>query len=143
MKKILVADDDLVQRDLYADLFRGNGFEVVIADDGQDALEKIPVEKPDLVFTGILMPRLTGFELIQKLRADAKTSSLPIIVFSHLGRPEDRATAEKFKVTFMVKGYDGPIKILKTVHSFLDSAEQPKPLKIKPEDDDRSGVAMV
>ena len=144
MKKILVADDDYQQRDLYVDLFRSSGFEVVVASDGQDAWEKILKEKPDLVFTGILMPGLTGFELIQKLRADLATRPLPIIVFSHLGRPEDREKAQNFHVEFMIKGFDSPAKILKAVHRMLDPAEPPKPPRLKPDDeDDRTGVAMI
>src|SRR3989344_5882863 len=98
MKNILVVDDDFQQRDLYIEFLRSKGFVVTGANDGQDAWEKIQKQKPDLVFTGIAMPRMTGFELIEKLRATPATASLPIIVFSHLGREEDKKRAKALGV---------------------------------------------
>ncbi len=74
------------------------------------------------------MPRMTGFELIKKLREAPATKSLPVIIFSHLGRDEDRAKAQTLMVDFMVKGYDGPLKILKLAQSLLDPASPPAPL---------------
>ncbi|MBI3952556.1 MAG: response regulator [Candidatus Doudnabacteria bacterium] len=118
-KKILVVDDDFEQRDLYVDLFMANGFEVLSAPDGLNGLEVALKEKPDLVFTGIIMPRMDGFELIRNLRNNAVTAHVPIIVFSHLGREEDRQKAEEFRVDFMIKGYNKPKEILDRVKSML------------------------
>lgn len=142
MKSILVADDDFEQRELYADLFRSD-FEVITANDGQDAWEKIQKHKPSLVFTGIQMPRMTGFELIEKIQSDPMTAFLPIIVFSHLGREEDRHKAQSLGVNFMVKGYDGPIKILNLVKSLLTPREVYKMQNLKPDDDDRTGFTSI
>lgn len=122
-KKILVADDDFEQRDLYVELFRDSGFDVVSADDGLEALEKSLKEKPDLVFTGIIMPRMDGFELIHNLRNNVATAAVPVIMFSHLGREEDREKAMALsKVQFTVKGYDTPASILKKVRELLSGS---------------------
>ena len=142
MKTILVADDDFEQRDLYADLFRSE-FEVITANDGADAWEKIQKHKPSLVFTGIQMPRMTGFELITKIQSAPATSFLPIIIFSHLGREEDKNKAQALGVNFMVKGYDTPVKILNLVKSLLTPREVYKIESLKPEDDDRTGFTSI
>src|SRR3989344_4873246 len=119
-KKILVVDDDFEQRDLYVSLFSENDFDVISASDGQEALERALAEKPDLVFTGIVMPRMDGFELISKLRSNAATSLVPIIIFSHLGREEDRNKAASLaNADFMIKGYNKPKEILARVKQLL------------------------
>lgn len=119
-KKILVVDDDFKQRDLYVDLFREKGFEVISARDGLEALEIALKDKPDLVFTGIIMPRMDGFELIHNLRNNVATALTPVIMFSHLGREEDRKRANSLShVEFMVKGYDEPVEILKKAQELL------------------------
>lgn len=124
MKKILVVDDDSTQRDLYVEVFQNKGFEVFSASDGLEGLEVTLKQKPDLVFTGIMMPRMDGFEFIKKLRANETTLKLPVILFSHLGRNEDRAKAGKLSnVIFMVKGFDGPVDILKKVEELIDGSK--------------------
>ncbi|MBX4191817.1 MAG: response regulator [Candidatus Doudnabacteria bacterium] len=62
-KRILVVDDDAVQKDLYSDVFKDKGYEVIPAADGLEGLEVALKEKPDLIFTGIIMPRMDGFEI--------------------------------------------------------------------------------
>jgi CheY-like chemotaxis protein len=120
-KKILVADDDFKQRDLYVELFKNKGYHVISADDGLEALEIALKERPDLIFTGIIMPRMDGFELIRNLRSNVATADAGIIMFSHLGREEDRQKASQVpRVVFMVKGYDSPSAILEKVEEMLD-----------------------
>jgi CheY-like chemotaxis protein len=123
-KKILVVDDDLVQRDLYTELFEGKKFEVMTANDGLAGLELALKAKPDLVFSGIIMPRMDGFEMVRNLRANIATAEIPVMMFSHLGREEDKEKAGKFSnVTFLVKGYDSPADILKKTEDLIGAAE--------------------
>ncbi len=143
MAKILVVDDDLEQRDLYLQLFRDADFEVDAASDGQEAWEKIHKSPPDLVFTGIIMPRMTGFQLIDKLRSNQTTVLMPVIMFSHLGRDEDRKKAANLSgVEFMIKGYDGPGKILKTAKELISPQNAPNP-KFNPDEDIRIPRTMI
>lgn len=117
----MVADDDFSQRELYVELFSQAGFDVIAVKDGLEGLEKALSEKPDLVFTGIIMPRMDGFELIRNLRNNVALSHIPVIMFSHLGREEDRVRARKFPLThFMVKGYNTPSEILAKVNELLN-----------------------
>ncbi|MDP4001141.1 MAG: response regulator [bacterium] len=125
-KKILVVDDDFSQRDLYSQVFADSGFIVITADDGQDAWEKLEKESVDLVFTGIDMPRMDGFKLVEKIRNKLETIMMPIIIFSHLGRDTDREKAKKlYNAHLMVKGYDSPAMILAKVKELLKGTEKP------------------
>ena len=124
MKKILVVDDDFIQLDLYVDLFKDKGYEVLSAIDGLEGLEKALKANPDLVFTGIIMPRMDGFALVRNLRSNIQTAKIPVIMFSHLGREEDREKAKQMEgVEFMVKGFDSPADIAKKVDKILKEAE--------------------
>lgn len=147
MKKILVVDDDFSQRDLYVEIFKQADYEVISANDGQDGWEKFQKEHADLVFTGIDMPRMTGFELIAKLREDKVGLAVPVVMFSHLGRDEDRQKARGLtNVEFMVKGYDTPAKIVKRVSELLSQDLHIGPKPSRPtvvEEDDRPGVTSI
>jgi DNA-binding response OmpR family regulator len=146
-KKILVADDDAEQRDLYCELFQESGYVVTVAEDGLDALEKSLKEKPDLIFSGIIMPRMDGFEMIRNLRNNVSTSMVPVIMFSHLGREEDRKKVESlYLVDFMVKGTNTPKEILAKVKERLSGAGRGRPMAATASwelDDDRPGASMI
>jgi CheY-like chemotaxis protein len=142
MSKIIIVDDDYSLRDLYAELFRTAGFEVISTGDGQDALQKAEANHPDIIFTGIDMPGLTGFELIDKVRAHKEMNSIPVILFSHLNRDKDKQQARMLpNVQFKVKGYDSPAEILKSARTTLESRSRgfvpPVTQATAAEDDDR------
>jgi CheY-like chemotaxis protein len=119
-KTILVVDDDTVQKDLYTDVFKNKGYDVISAIDGLEGLETALKNKPDLVFTGIIMPRMDGFEMIKNLRANVVTANIPVMMFSHLGREEDKEKAKKIpNVYFLVKGFDSPKEILKQIAELI------------------------
>jgi two-component system alkaline phosphatase synthesis response regulator PhoP len=81
--KILICEDEEIMLTALEFRLRKQGFEVLIAENGKIALEKIKTEKPDLVVADILMPYVTGLELIEFVRKDMR-NALPIIVISAL-----------------------------------------------------------
>ncbi len=88
--RILLADDDEeIGRSLVMHLLK-NKFAVSIATNGREALDNIAKEKPHLLLTDLVMPKMDGYELIQKVRQNKTTASLPIIVLSQKGAVEDR-----------------------------------------------------
>lgn len=91
-KKILTVDDDRhVVRQIQVNLERA-GYRVVTAFDGREALEKVEVEKPDLIVLDVLMPHLDGFEVLKRLRSDPQTCRIPVLMLSARAQeaPEDR-----------------------------------------------------
>lgn len=91
--KILIVDDDEPIRGLYAEIFKNTGFEVTEAIDGLDGMEKALANIPDVIFTGIIMPRMDGFSLKESLQKNVATSNIPVVMSSHMGREEDRKKA--------------------------------------------------
>ncbi|HEX7012524.1 MAG TPA: ATP-binding protein [Steroidobacteraceae bacterium] len=81
-QKILVAEDDPEARELLLLLLGGGGYEVLGASDGVEALDLARSERPDLLITDIVMPRMDGYELVRRLRQDERTSDTPVIFCS-------------------------------------------------------------
>lgn len=91
---LLVVEDIPNVRELLEVTLRFQGYEVISATNGQDALEKLESLNPALIITDILMPKLDGFALMQELRSNPKTSNIPVIFLSATYvTPEDRAFA--------------------------------------------------
>jgi CheY-like chemotaxis protein len=78
--KILVVDDESNMRFLIRIVLESDGYEVVEAHHGADALERVKEVRPDLVVTDLMMPVMNGRELIDRLRSDTETSTIPILV---------------------------------------------------------------
>ena len=83
MNKILIIEDDLVVSNIYRNKLAVEGFQVEIAHSGEDGLFQINKDKPDAVILDLCLPKMNGVEVITKIRADALTATLPIIIFSN------------------------------------------------------------
>jgi DNA-binding response OmpR family regulator len=80
--KVLVADNDPPVRELLANFLKGKGYEVVLAASGEEVLELAAGENPHVILLGMWIPGLDGIKVCQRLKADDKTGSIPIIVAS-------------------------------------------------------------
>lgn len=120
-KKILIVDDDDFLLGIYVKNFRDEGFEVLTAHDGEEAWEIISGGNvPDVVFTGIVMPRMTGFELVAKMQADSNLAKIPVAINSHRGRPEDEKLAKQMAVDdFIIQGLTTPVETVRRVKLLL------------------------
>src|SRR3989344_8203527 len=120
-KKILIVDDDEFLLGIYAKNFRDEGLEVLTAHDGQEAWDMISAGNiVDIIFTGITMPKMTGFELIAKLQADPKLANIPVAINSHRGRPEDEKLAKELGVDdFIIQGATTPIEVVSRIELLL------------------------
>jgi DNA-binding response OmpR family regulator len=83
MKALVCEDDEMVLKMVEFRLQK-EGFEVILAGDGKEAIEKIKSEKPDVIITDIMMPYLTGLEIVHHVRKELKLST-PIIIVSSIG----------------------------------------------------------
>ncbi len=86
---VLVVDDGATTRELMRTILTAAGYEVLTAEDGEDALEKLAAASVDLVVTDIQMPHLDGISLIRRLRADSRWKNMPIIIVSIQSDPDD------------------------------------------------------
>ena len=118
--KIIIIDDNVQKRQTYSDKFRSEGFEVLEAEDGKIGLEMIKSKIPHLIFTGIDMPQMGGFELIQELKKFSPTAKIPVIVSSHLNREEDKKKADALGVDdFIYYGFITLKEVMEKVHAVL------------------------
>jgi len=80
--KMLIVDDDALISAMLQDFFKGFDYEFLTAEDGEEALALCMSQKPDIVITDIMLPRMTGIELIKKLRSTDEFAVMPIIAFT-------------------------------------------------------------
>jgi two-component system chemotaxis response regulator CheY len=121
---VVLVDDDADTRALYADVLREAGFDVREAIDGLEGLEKINQMVPDVVATGIIMPRMDGFMLAEALKKNVGTIDLPVMFLSHLGREEDEARAKAIGVKdFFVTTMTPPHEIIGRIKGLLTSSD--------------------
>src|SRR5438552_2583721 len=83
MKKILIVEDDQIVANIYRNKFSVDGFQVEIALDGQLGLEMVRSFRPDAVILDLMLPKMTGVELMKKIRLEQDFQHLPVIVFSN------------------------------------------------------------
>lgn len=81
-KKILVADDTITVRKVAARLLSGAGYDVLEAEDGRQALELVQNEHPDLIVLDLLMPKMTGFDVLREIKKATRVRETPILIMS-------------------------------------------------------------
>jgi two-component system, cell cycle response regulator DivK len=93
MPKILVVDDDEMNRDMLSRRLLRKGYEVVLAVNGLEAIERTSAERPELILMDLSMPVLDGYEATRRLKGDGETASIPIIGLSAHAMVGDREKA--------------------------------------------------
>lgn len=125
---VLIIDDSEELREIYVQKFRQEGFDVLEARDGLDGLNVAFDKKPNLVITGIMMPRVDGFEVINTLKKDAQTKNIPVLVFSHLGRQEDIDKALSLGADdFLIQATFSPDDVVEKVRAHLGRPKSAAP----------------
>src|SRR5215212_7535966 len=104
---VMVVDDSITVRKITTRLLEREGYRVVTARDGVDALEQLKGERPALLLIDIEMPRMDGFDLTRNVRGDPKTMDIPIIVISSRSAPKHRSRAAELGVNvYLGKPYE-------------------------------------
>lgn len=116
---LIVEDDPLISR-LYEKIFKFEGYEVVTAMNGEDGLVKARQEKPNLVLLDIMMPRMNGMEVLEKLKADPATKTLPVVMLTNLAGEKDAETAlAKGAIKYIVKSNYDPKEVADMVKEII------------------------
>ncbi len=120
MKKIIIIEDeetllDLLQKKLSRD------YQVEIARDGQEGLEKIKEDRPDLILLDIVMPKMGGFEVMEALNKDKELKGIPIIIISNSGQPVELGRAKELGVRdWLIKTDFDPQEVVDKVKKQLE-----------------------
>jgi len=117
--KILVADDDPRNVRLMESILKASGYPVIRAYDGQEALDKIASERPDLVLLDVMMPRMTGLEVCQKVRTQYETRLLPVIMVTALNALEEKVQALEMGADDFLSKPVNKVELLAKLRSML------------------------
>ena len=120
--RVLVADDNADMREYLARLLRTAGYQVTTVTDGQAALDAVRADAPDLVISDVMMPRLSGLDLVAALRADARTAAVPVLLLS--ARAGQEASVEGLRAgadDYLVKPFTA-VELLARLRSNLEMA---------------------
>jgi two-component system, cell cycle response regulator len=114
--KVLLIEDDIAAAEMYRLRLVSDGYTVVVAKDGAQGLEMAGSELPDFIYLDIRLPRIDGFEVIERLRANPETARIPVIILSNFGEPEFRDRGLKLgALEFLVKSDTTPSRLSETV----------------------------
>jgi two-component system, cell cycle response regulator DivK len=119
MARVLLVEDNEMNRDMLGRRLARSGFEVAFAEDGAGALAVVASERPDLVLMDLSLPVMDGWEAIRRLRADPATRHLPIIALTAHAMPADRENALSAGADdYDVKPVDLP-RLIEKMHALL------------------------
>ena len=115
-KRVMAVDDSQTMRDMISFTLRNAGFDVDVAVDGKDAIDKLSGAAPDLIITDINMPNMDGISLVKNLRADSRFSTTPILILTTESDTNRKNEGRAAGATgWIVKPFD-PEKLLQVVN---------------------------
>lgn len=121
MPRCLIVDDDRDGREGFAEYLRAFGFEVVECADGESAWDCVARMDPDIVLLDLRLPKLSGWELVRRVRHSNEHASLPVIAFSACVFPEDRQQAEEVGCDVFITKPAAPADVLAELRKLLSS----------------------
>ncbi len=119
--KILIAEDDSFLAQMYSEKLEAEGFQVVLATNGVEAIDKMKLEKPELILLDLLMPKKDGFEVLKEKMTDMAIKNIPVIVLTNLSQNEDiKKCYDLGARDFMIKAYFIPAEIIAKIKTLLN-----------------------
>lgn len=123
MTKILLVEDDKSLREIYGVRLVAEGYQIISAGDGEQALALAVKEKPDLIISDVMMPKISGFDMLDILRSTPETRELKVIMMTALSSEEQRSRGENLGANrYLVKSQVGIEDVVRAVHDILADA---------------------
>lgn len=120
-KKILIIEDEASTQAILSSVLTEKGYEVQVADNGEDGLAAIRDWHPGLVVLDIILPKKNGFEVLEEIKKDEKIADTPVIILSNLSQPQDVQRAIEYGVlVYLVKTEYGIEDIAKKIENALN-----------------------
>ncbi len=126
--RVLIADDDPQSAELLEAYLGQTGYELRVAANGEQALQQVASWQPDLVLLDIMMPRISGFEVCKRLRADPATRSIAVLMITALDQPSDMERAVEAGTDEFVSKPINKNELLLRVRSLLRSRQYQRDL---------------
>lgn len=126
MAKILLVEDDKSLREIYGVRLLAEGYDIVSAGDGEEALAMAIKERPQLIVSDVMMPKISGFDMLDILRSTSETKDIKVIMMTALSSEDQRQRGEQLGADrYLVKSQVGIEDVVRTVHEVL--ADMPTP----------------
>lgn len=123
MTKILLVEDDKSLREIYGVRLLAEGYDIVSAGDGEEALAMAIKERPQLIVSDVMMPKISGFDMLDILRSTTETKAIKVIMMTALSSEDQRARGEALGADrYLVKSQVGIEDVVRTVHEVLADA---------------------
>lgn len=121
MTKVLLVEDDLSLREVYTARLQAENFQISVASNGEEALATAVKEMPDLIILDVMMPRISGFDVLDILRSTPETAKVRVIMMTALSAPEDKERGEKLGVDeYLVKSQVSLEDVVATIRKVLN-----------------------
>ena len=125
MTKILLVEDDKSLREIYSVRLLAEGYTLISSGDGEEALAAAIGEKPDLIISDVMMPKISGFEMLDLLRSNDATKNIPVIMLTALSSEQQRDRGNRLGADrYLIKSQVGIEDIVRTVHEVLGDSNQ-------------------
>ncbi len=120
MTKIMLVEDDNSLREIYSIRLTAEGYTIVSAGDGEEALAMAVRERPDLIISDVMMPKISGFDMLDILRSTPETKDIKVIMMTALSSEDQRSRGENLGADrYLVKSQVGIEDVVNTVHDVL------------------------
>jgi CheY-like chemotaxis protein len=120
MAKLLIVEDDPLMSRMYQKIFTFEGYDVQMASDGQDGLDKARSMHPTLMLLDVMMPKLNGLQVLEKLKADPETKDIPVVMLTNLAGEQDaEAALAKGAIKYIIKSEYEPKEVADMVKEIL------------------------
>ena len=122
--KILLMEDDTILQKMYQNKFGSTDFDLVVASDGEEGLEKAKSEKPDFILLDLMMPKLSGIQVLKELKSGESTKDIPVAILSVIPRDDSMLDGNedllKDTVGYFRKDENNPSDIIEKVKEYLE-----------------------
>lgn len=123
MTKVLLVEDDKSLREIYGVRLLAEGYDIVSAGDGEEALAMAIKERPELIVSDVMMPKISGFDMLDILRSTTETKNIKVIMMTALSSEDQRARGQALGADrYLVKSQVGIEDVVRTVHEVLGDA---------------------
>jgi CheY-like chemotaxis protein len=119
-KKVLIIDDDMTLLEMYVERLKMEGYEVLSATNGEDGIKEALREKPDVILLDIMMPRINGFGVMEKIKENPATKDIPVIFLTALIQDSTREKGKQAGAKdFIVKSETMPGEVIEKIKKVM------------------------
>lgn len=117
---VLIVEDEAIFRVIFSGVLKGNGYKVHEAVNGEEGLEMVRSLKPDIILLDLVLPKLSGFEVLKAIKGDKDIHKIPVVILSVLGEEDKMQMAFSLGANdYMIKGDKSPKSIIDKIEMLL------------------------